>query len=312
MYLLIGALAFLCLYFAVRFYLIRREIKRLTVKIGELIENAQYGQRLYLEENDRALAKAILEINRMVDGYENQLRRVSEMERNIRLSISGISHDLRTPLTSLAGYLQLLKKTPSPEKQKDYLDIILASVRALQDLTESFYELSRLELDENSYAFQSLNLEHAVSECFLRFYEDFVRKNIELDIQDAAKPPVVRADPLALQRVLHNLIQNLLRYARGTVSISFFEEGDFHAVQVGNETEAALPNEIDSIFDRFYTADQSRSGRGMGLGLYISRKLVNGMGGMISAQKDGQRLFITVKLPMDSRKTMSDTNIEQL
>lgn len=296
---LIGVLALLCLFFAVRFYLIRQEIKRLTAQIGELIENAHYGQRLYLEENDRVLAKAILEINRMVDSYENQLRRVGEMERNIRLSISGISHDLRTPLTSLAGYLQLLQKTPAPEKQKAYLRNILASVRVLQDLTESFYELSRLELDETNYALQRLNLEHAVCDCFLRFYEDFGQKNIELAIQDAAYPPIVRADPVALQRVLHNLIQNLLRYAQGTVSIAFFEEDDFHAVQVGNETAATLPYDIDSIFDRFYTADQSRSGQSMGLGLYISRKLVNGMGGMIWAKKDGQRLFITVKLPMD-------------
>jgi signal transduction histidine kinase len=149
----------------------------------------------------------------MVDGYENQLRRVDDLERNIRLSITGLSHDLRTPHTSLAGYLQLLEKAPSPEKNQEYLGVIMDSVKVLQDLTERFYELTRLELDENSNDFQSLNLEHTVCECFLRFYEDFARNNIELDIQDAANPTVVRADPLALQRVLHNLIQNLLRYA---------------------------------------------------------------------------------------------------
>lgn len=297
MYGLIGILASICLFYAVRFYLMQREIKRLTLQIGDLGANARYGQRLYLEENNLALSKVVLEINRMVDGYENQLKRVDEMERNIRLSISGLSHDLRTPLTSLAGYLQLLKKAPSPEKQEEYLGVILASVKVLQDLTESFYELSRLELEENSYTFQILNLEHAVCDCFLRFYEDFGRKNIELDIRDPANPPVVRADPLALQRVLHNLIQNLLRYAHGTVSLSFFEEGGFHAVKVGNETEVSLPGDIDSIFDRFHTADQSRSGQGMGLGLYISRKLVTAMGGVISAEKDGQKLFITLRLP---------------
>lgn len=299
MVVLIGVLASVALFFAVRFYLLRQEIKRVTSRIRELGANAPYGQRLYLEENDLTLAKAILEINRLVDGYENQLRRVSEMERNIRLSITGISHDLRTPLTSLAGYLQLLKKDPSPEKQKEYLRVILDSVRVLQDLTESFYELSRLELDENSLILQRLNLEHTICECFLRFYEDFGRKQIGLEIQEAAKPPVVRADLLALQRVLHNLIQNLLRYAHGTVSISFFEEEGFYAVKISNETEVALPNNIDSIFDRFYTADQSRGGQGMGLGLYISRKLVNGMDGVISAEKDREMLLITLKLQMD-------------
>ncbi|HYF94318.1 MAG TPA: HAMP domain-containing sensor histidine kinase [Symbiobacteriaceae bacterium] len=298
MYWLVGGLASMCLFFAVRFYLVRREIERLAAQIGELGEHACHGRRLYLEENDRALAKAVLEINRMVDGYESQLRRVGEMERNIKLSISALSHDLRTPLTSLAGYLQLLKKAPSPEKQAEYLNVILDSVRVLQDMTESFYELSRLELDDHSYASESLHLEHAVCECFLRFHEDFGRKNIELDIQDAAQPPLVRADPLALQRVLHNLIQNLLRYAHGTVSISFIAEGAFHAVKVGNDTEVPLPSDVDRIFDRFHTADQSRRSQGMGLGLYISRRLVEGMGGVISAEKDGQRLFITVKLPM--------------
>ncbi|MEV5029559.1 sensor histidine kinase [Paenibacillus sp. LPE1-1-1.1] len=299
MYWLIGVLTSMCLIFAARFYLLRREIKRLAIQIPELAANAHYGQRLYLEENDQGLAKAILEINRMVDGYENQLRRVGDLEKNIRLSITGLSHDLRTPLTSLAGYLQLLDKAPSPEKQQEYLGVILESVKVLQDLTERFYELTRLELDENSYDFQSLNLEHVVCECFLRFYEDFARKNIELNIQDAAKPPIVRADPLVLQRVLHNLIQNLLRYAYGTVSISFYEKGGFHVVKVGNETEVPLPNDIDRIFDRFHTADPSRSSQGTGLGLYISRKLVNGMGGVISAEKDRQKLFITVMLPMD-------------
>lgn len=301
MYLLIGILASFCLFFAVRFYLIRREIKRITIQIRELGANAHYGQRLYLEENDGELAKAILEINGMVDNYESQLRRVGEMERNIRLSISCISHDLRTPLTSLAGYLQLLKKAPSSEKQDEYLGVIMDSVTVLQDMTENFYELSRLELDKDSYVLQGLNLEHAVCECFLRFHEDFARKNIELEIHDAKKPPIVCADPLALQRILQNLIQNLLRYAHGTVSISFFAERGFYAVKIGNETKLTLPDDVDSIFERFQTFDQSRSGQGMGLGLYISRKLANGMGGVMSAEKDRQMLFITVKLPVDSK-----------
>ncbi|CAM4496684.1 signal transduction histidine kinase [Paenibacillus endophyticus] len=299
MYWLIGVLASLCLIFATRFYLLRREIKRLAIQMPDFAASARYGQRLYLEEHDSALAKAVLEINRMVDVYENQLRRVDELEQNIRLSITGLSHDLRTPLTSLAGYLQLMEKAPSPEKQQEYLAIILDSVKVLQGLTERFYELTRLELNENSYDIQSLNLEHAVCECFLRFFEEFDRKKIELNIKDAANPPEVCADPMALQRVLYNLIQNLLRYAIGTVTISFYEEGGFHAVKIGNETEIPLPNHIDSIFDRFHTADPSRSSQGTGLGLYISRKLVHGMGGEITAEKDKQMLFIIVKLRMD-------------
>ncbi|WP_127529504.1 sensor histidine kinase [Paenibacillus kobensis] len=299
MYGWIVVLSALCLWFAVRYYLLKREMKRLTVQIGDLGENARYGQRLYLEENNRTLSKAVLELNRLVDGYEQKLRRVGEMERNIRLSVSGISHDLRTPLTSLAGYVQLLNKDPSPDKQREYVRVILDSVNVLQQLTESFYELSRLELEETSYAVQSVNLEHAVAECFLRFFEEFSKRNLELDIRDAAAPPVVLADPVALQRVIHNLIQNLLRYAHGTISVSFTESGGCYAVTIGNKTAAPLPDDADLLFDRFHKSDASRGGQGMGLGLYISRKLMNGMGGSIGAVRAGDMLFVTAMLPKE-------------
>lgn len=134
-------------------------------------------------------------------------------------------------------------------------------------------------------------------ERFLGFYENFSEKGLEIRICDAEKPPVVAADPLALNRVLNNLIQNLLRYAQGTIIISFSEENDCAAVTISNETAAALPEETDRIFDRFYTVDPSRSSRSAGLGLYISRKLVTGMGGEISARKDGNKLVVTMKFP---------------
>jgi signal transduction histidine kinase len=78
------------------------------------------GRRLFLGENISALAEAMSAINQLIDGYEDDLRRTEDMERNIRLSISGISHDLRTPLTSLTGYLQLLSKEPDPGKRREY------------------------------------------------------------------------------------------------------------------------------------------------------------------------------------------------
>lgn len=116
---MICLLSMVCLFFSLRFYLLRREIKRLSVQIENLSDRAQYGTRLYLEENDRALAEVMGSINRIVNDYEGRIRRVNEMEQNIRLSISGLSHDLRTPLTSLTGYLQLLSKVDSPEKRRN-------------------------------------------------------------------------------------------------------------------------------------------------------------------------------------------------
>lgn len=297
MYLLIGALAGLGLFIAVRFYLLRHEIKRLHRQIDEMNENARYGKRMYLEENDNVLANTIGAINRMVDNYERKLRRVSEMEQNIRQSISGITHDIRTPLTSLTGYLQLLSKEASPDKQREYLDTIFNSVGMLRDLTENFYELARLDLEEDTFSIQNLNLEHIAGECFLSFYENFAQKNIELNIEDAKIPPIVLADTVSLRRVLCNIIQNLLRYAKETVSVSFSEEDGYFAVTIGNETDSLIPDDINRVFERFYTADPSRSNQSMGLGLYISQKLIAGMGGSIVAYKENLKFYVMVKLP---------------
>ena len=101
-----------------------------------------------------------------------------------------------------------------------------------------------------------------------------------------------------MTRVLNNLIQNLLRYAQGSILIAFAEDGRWAAVIISNETAADLPEETERIFERFYTADPSRSNRSAGLGLYISRKLVTGMGGEISARREGERLVVTMRFPI--------------
>lgn len=296
MYALVFVFAGASLFFVGKYFLLRYEVKRLHKQIDLLRENAEYGKRLYLEENSTLMANTIGAINRMVDDYENKLRRIGEMERNIRHSISSVSHDLRTPLTSLMGYLQLLSKEESKEKQREYLDAIFLSAGMLKDLTENFYELSRLDLDENTFLIQSLNLEHIICECFLSFYENFAGKQIELKIKDAEIPPVVLADIVALKRVLYNIIQNLLRYAQGQVFITFSKGGGYFAATIGNDTLASLPTDINRVFERFYTADPSRKDQSMGLGLYVSQKLIEGMGGEITASKDNNKFFITIKL----------------
>ncbi|MDR1000967.1 MAG: HAMP domain-containing histidine kinase [Clostridiales bacterium] len=301
---LIAALTIGGAFFGLRFFLLRREVKRLRGEIMDLADNARYGKRLHLEEGDATLETAITAINKLVDGYEERLRHSEEMERNMRLNISAIAHDLRTPLTSLTGYLQLLSKEPLTDKQRGYIDTIFNAAITLRDLTENFYEISRLDLGEYVMALQPINLEHIVCETFLGFYQNFVLKKIEVDIAEAERPPIAIADDMALKRILHNIIQNLLRYAKGAVSISFqtsfqtAERENAHAVIIRNETDAPLPEDIERIFERFYMADTSRSHNGAGIGLYVSRKLIRAMNGDIIAWRQDGALYMKISLPV--------------
>jgi signal transduction histidine kinase len=295
---LVAALAAACAVLGLRFFLLRSEAKRLRGEVMSLAGNARYGKRLHLEENAAALGEAITAINELVDGYEEKLRQAEEVERNMRLNISGVAHDLRTPLTSLAGYLQLLSKEPLTGRQRGYIDTVFNAAVTLRDLTENFCEISLLDLGERAFALQPVNLEHIVCETFLGFYENFAQKNIEVDIAEAERPPVAVADEVALKRVLHNIIQNLLRYAKSTVSISFAaESAGSRAVVIRNDTEAFLPEDAERIFERFYMADSSRNHGGAGIGLHVSRKLARAMGGDIAAWQSGGALHMKIVLP---------------
>jgi signal transduction histidine kinase len=282
----------------VRFAFLRRELSELGVRTGELKERAKYGARLHSESGDRVLTKMAKEVNLLVDEYEGRVKRTERAEDNIRLSVSGISHDLRTPLTALSGYLQLLGKTDLTPRQAEYAAAMKSSARTLSDLVEDFYDLSRLEFGDDIFNCRETELVSFVCERFFAFYESFAERGLEVSVRGADGAYLVAADALALTRVLNNLIQNILRYASGAVSVSFAEAGDCAAVIVGNETKDPLPDETEKLFDRFFTADPSRGNRGSGLGLYVSRKLVEGMGGGISAEKqNGDTLVLTIRLP---------------
>jgi signal transduction histidine kinase len=297
-YWIAGALI-LCLVFSLAQQAFTRgELKRLAARTRALSERAGHGARLHMDGGSRSLSDIAGAVNALVDDYEMRVKRTERIEGNIRLSISVISHDLRTPLTAVSGYLQLLEKSDDAEKRREYMAAIESSVRTLSDLVENFYDLSRLELGDDVFDFREVPLEDFVSERFLAFYESLAERGLEVSICKAPPGLTVSADPLAITRVLNNLIQNLLRYANGAVRVTFAEEETMASVIIANQTQSALPEEADKLFERFYTADSSRSNRGSsGLGLYISRKLVEGMGGTISAEKqnDGM-LLIRIRL----------------
>ncbi|MDR2354705.1 MAG: HAMP domain-containing histidine kinase [Clostridiales Family XIII bacterium] len=295
---IIGLLSACVVLLLIRLAFLRGELGKLGEQARELKERSRYGARLHSESGDRALTELAGAVNSLVDAYEGRIGRAERAEENIRLSISGISHDLRTPLTALSGYLQLLGKTNAAPQRAEYTAATEDAARTLSDLVENFYDLSRLELGDDIFSRRDTELASFVCERFLAFYENFAERGLTASIRGADRAYHVVADPLALTRVLNNLIQNLLRYASGEISVSFADEGEYAAVIVGNETKGPLPDETEKIFERFFTADPSRSNRGSGLGLYISRKLVEGMGGRIGAEKqNGDALVLTIRLP---------------
>ena len=155
-------------------------------------------------------------------------------------------------------------------------------------MTDQFYDLARIETKQKEMDLHTLSFSKEVEEVFFSFYEQFSEKNIEVAFAEHSINTTVLADPLMLLRVLQNIIQNLLRYADGQAKVTFSKEDPFIRLTVANPIKPGAQTSVEKVFR---TNTESS-----GIGLYLSKKLVEGMGGEMTARLDGGIFSISVKL----------------
>jgi signal transduction histidine kinase len=280
-------------------YFIKREIRKLKEEVKGIAIRSSFGSRLFLDFREKALMELVDELNQMIDAFDEKNRHAKQMEENVKLSIAGLSHDLRTPLTSIHGYVQLLHVTTEHRKREHYLKIIEQSVKRLMEMTDQFYELTRIETNQKEVALTSISLTKIVEEIFLSFYEQLEEQKIELQFLEQIKDSSIIADKWLLTRVLENIVQNLLRYANGQAVISYRSEEEFIILTVKNDIKPDSKVAIEKVFVRFYTEVTSRTNiESSGLGLYLSKKLVEKMGGKMEAELKGQWFLLHIFLPV--------------
>ncbi|WP_245698272.1 sensor histidine kinase [Sporosarcina ureilytica] len=252
-----------------------------------------------MDFREEALMELVDELNQMIDAFEEKNFRAKQMEENVKLSIAGLSHDLRTPLTSVNGYVQLLQETIDETKRKHYIQIIEQSVERLIAMTDYFYDLARIEANEKEMKLSSVLLPNLVEEIFLSYYEQIAEQNIELQFPEQPGDRQVIADEFLLARVVQNVVQNILRYAKSKAFISYEKEGDYMILTAKNDIKPDSKVEAEKVFMRFYTEVTSRTNtETSGLGLYLSKKLVEKMGGTLDAELNDYWFMLTIKLPI--------------
>ena len=237
------------------------------------------GNRLRLYAPDRELEKLLAQINGLLEDKERETRALRSREESLRRQIANVSHDLRTPLTSILGYLQLLgREDVSPEETRHCLEIVEGRARVLQDLITSFYDLSRIEGGEYPLKRQAVDLRRALEPLLAGFYEDFERAGFQVTVELADNLPPVQADPGAVTRILTNLTGNALKHGSRTLNIRLYREKDTLVTSFSNDAPRLTQEDVLRVFERFYTADQMRTGQNTGLGLAIVKALAERMG----------------------------------
>ena len=224
--------------------------------------------------------EVIAQVNKVIAVKRQRQEQLLRENRSYRDSITCISHDIRTPLTSAKGYIQMLSDSAVPEaKKKEYARIVERRLNDLADLLDQLFLYARMEAGEFSLDIVSFNASNVFAETVSLFYEDFVKKDCEPHVYIVPKPCRLRADRQAFVRIVENLIKNALVHGTGGYELSIDQEGNQAVLRVANKTESIEQEDMERIFDRFYTTDRSRSRRTTGLGLAIVKELTERMGG---------------------------------
>ncbi|WP_123043470.1 sensor histidine kinase [Cohnella candidum] len=210
--------------------------------------------------------------------------------------IANISHDLRTPLTSLLGYMEALRSdtTLTVEERNNFIQIAAEKGNSLLERLQEFFELAKLEADDAPSDLHPINLKDVVEEVLLGFYPDFQKAAITPTVNIPESPLFVMADRVHVRRVLENLLSNALRYGQEgrEIGIGVREESDLVWVEIWDRGQGIPAHDLPRVFERFYTGEASRNAslRGTGLGLTIAKNLVEKQGGQIAVtSKPGEK-----------------------
>ena len=295
MFLVISILLVLvCVVLALRLDSMERDLREARLQLKERAESGSTA-RLGLAAPHPAAEELLTEVNALLELRQDEKAEYRRREEALRRQIANISHDLRTPLTSILGYLQLLEdeNLPQEERQK-YLEIVEGRARTLQTLITSFYDLSRIEGGEYPLTREKVDLHSILSELLAEFYDDLQNAGLQMEASLAEGLFPVWGDRAAVTRIFTNLIGNALNHGAWELSIRLEGTGEGVRTVFSNGAPGMKEEDVARVFDRFYTADLTRSSGGTGLGLAIVKTLTEQMGHTVTASLENGRFTVDI------------------
>lgn len=224
--------------------------------------------------------------------YFNQSRQKFEHgDLELKEAITNISHDLRTPLTAIYGYLRLLQNVDCPEEARAYLTAIENRTKAMKQLTEELFQYTLTVSDTEEMKLKTVNLNGILESSITSYYSVLKQNNILPEIHIPEERVFGKGNEYALSRILGNIISNAVKYSDGDLIISLTENGEY---LFSNHASGLTEIQVNRLFDRFYTVNNAR--KSTGLGLSISKVLIEKMGGSISAKYENEVLTIKISI----------------
>lgn len=254
------------------------------------------------------LQKVIDSINALVDSTVASMEEERQIEQSKDDLITNVSHDIRTPLTSIIGYLGLLKSSELNEDQTKYIQIAYDKALQMKALAEDLFEYTTLRSSTNNkLVLTPLHVNSMLEQVAAGFELEAEKKNIAFNVVTRPRDLVIDADAKMIVRMLNNLISNALKYGHGATEINLIANkvnNEFVELRVENNGEQIPKKSLQKIFDRFYRVESSRNLKtgGTGLGLAITKSIVDLHGGNIKCQSTAELTSFIIQLPLNSPK----------
>lgn len=284
----LSILAVVIITLLIKIYLLQKSAKEIENAFADrLITNT--NTMIDISSRDKYMCSLAASINIQLRKLRIERHRFQQGDRELKDAITNISHDLRTPLTAICGYLDLLEKEEKTEAARQYLEIIKNRTEILKQLTNELFRYSVILTTKDDIICKPVIINHVLEESIASFYAVLNEHNITPNIQIAEYKIIRNLDHSALSRVFANLLNNAVKYSDGDLDITLSETGGI----IFTNTASKL-NEVQAgkLFDRFYTVEAAR--KSTGLGLAIARTLVEQMNGTISAKYENNRLSIYI------------------
>ena len=297
MYIIIGILAGIIILQSIIIWKYQRQVKDICRQLAFLMKHDS-NMLIHREFDLGGIGMLSDRLNDLLELRRKEKQYYQEKETLIADTYTNLSHDIRTPLTSLDGYFQLMEACENVEEQRRYLSIIHERIHSLNEMLEELFMFTKLKNESYRLELTSCCINRILKETVFSYYDDWVRREIQPDIQITEEQLYIDGNKQGLSRIIQNVIKNGLDHGEKKIRIVLKREQNRAVLQISNQVTASEQIDIEHVFDRFYKADAARSKTSTGLGLSIAREFVRRMNGEIGAKIEENEFIVEMSFPI--------------
>lgn len=289
LWVIIGILFLVILVFSFKVFIMRKSIKEIQTDFSEKL-TTDTNTVISVSSNDKEIRKLAESINSQLKILREEKLKYQQGNTELKTAVTNIAHDLRTPLTAICGYLELLKNEEKSTDVERCLGIIEDRTDTLKHLTEELFRYSLIISQDDEVKNEEVCVNYVLEETIAAYYGALKEKNITPEVIITEKRIVRNLDKTDLSRIFGNILSNAVKYSDGDLQIVL---NNFGEITFSNTATGLDETQVAKLFDRFYTVENARTSTG--LGLSIARTLVERMNGIISASYTNSKLAICIQ-----------------